>query len=87
MDNNLYINREISWLQFNNRVLQEAGDDNNPLQERINFLGIFSNNQDEFFRVRVGTLNRLVTLNEKEYPKKATYYRNILNEVYDTVRK
>ncbi|MGC9332282.1 MAG: polyphosphate kinase 1, partial [Bacteroidales bacterium] len=60
---------------------------NNPLQERIKFLGIFSNNQDEFFRVRVGTLNRLVTLNEKEYPKKATYYRNILNEVYDTVRK
>ncbi|MEA3447939.1 MAG: polyphosphate kinase 1 [Bacteroidota bacterium] len=87
MDNTTYINREISWLQFNNRVLQEAGDDNNPLQERIKFLGIYSNNQDEFFRVRVGTLNRLVTLNEKEYPKKAAYYRNILNEVYDTVRK
>ncbi|MGM0649786.1 MAG: polyphosphate kinase 1 [Bacteroidota bacterium] len=87
MNKNLYVNREISWLQFNNRVLQEANDDNNPLQERIRFLGIFSNNQDEFFRVRVGTLNRLVTLNEKDYPKKAAYYRNILAEVYDIVNK
>jgi polyphosphate kinase len=87
MKQTLYINREISWLQFNNRVLQEADDRSNPLQERIKFLGIFSNNQDEFFRVRVGTLNRLVTLNEREYPGKASHYRNILNEVYDVVNR
>jgi len=44
-----YLNRELSWLSFNERVLQEAADPTVPLVERIRFLGIFSNNQDEFF--------------------------------------
>lgn len=52
--------RDLSWLAFNARVLQEADDRTVPIQERLRFLGIFSNNLDEFFRVRVATLSRMV---------------------------
>jgi polyphosphate kinase len=59
------IARDISWLSFNARVLQEAGDETVPLRERIRFLGIFSNNMDEFFRVRVATLKRMIKFGHK----------------------
>lgn len=61
-----FTNREISWLSFNERVLQEAEDPNTPLFERIRFIGIFSNNLDEFFRVRVAAVRRMVDLGKDE---------------------
>src|SRR5215217_4908055 len=59
------IPRDVSWLSFNARVLQEAADPTVPLRERIRFLGIFSNNLDEFFRVRVATLKRMIEVGNK----------------------
>ncbi len=61
-----HINREISWLFFNERVLQEAEDETNPLIERMKFMGIYSNNLDEFFRVRVATINRMMVLKKSD---------------------
>jgi len=81
------VNREISWLSFNERVLQEAANPEVPLIERLKFIGIFSSNQDEFFRVRVGTLQRMLKAKIKAKSELGATPKKILNEIHQTVVK
>ncbi len=62
LDERLFMPRELSWLSFNARVLQEAADENVPIIQRLRYLGIFSSNLDEFFRVRVAEIRRLIVV-------------------------
>jgi polyphosphate kinase len=79
------IARDISWLSFNSRVLQEAADDTVPLKERIKFLGIFSNNLDEFFRVRVAALRKMVELGTKAKMHLEVDPQKILDQIQQKV--
>ena len=79
------IARDISWLSFNARVLQEAADPSVPLRERIKFLGIFSNNLDEFFRVRVATLRRMIQFGHKANMHLENNPQQIIDEIQMTV--
>lgn len=81
---NKYNNREISWLSFNERVLQEAEDPTVPLLERIRFLGIFSNNLDEFFRVRVATVRRMLEFGKDD---EALLGNFTAAELYDKIQE
>jgi len=82
-----YVDRDVSWMYFNHRILQEAKKEYVPLLERLSFLGIYSNNLDEFFRVRVASLNRMIAhknLNKAEQAKLKRSLKTInqLNEAY-----
>jgi polyphosphate kinase len=77
--------RDISWLSFNNRVLQEAKDSSVHLHNRLRFLGIFSNNLDEFFRVRVGTLNKMLKLDNTQKIHIEDHPEKILKQIQELV--
>lgn len=81
------VNRELSWLSFNDRVLQEAQDKSVPLMERIKFLAIFSSNLDEFFRVRVANVRRLLQYQRKQKLKEANQTARLLNAIQKIVVK
>lgn len=79
------MNRELSWLAFNGRVLQEAADPGNPLSGRLRFLAIFSSNLDEFFRVRVASLRSLLRLKKKKLERLGFNPARLLREVHTVV--
>ncbi len=78
---NKFVPKELSWLSFNARVLQEAADKSVPLIERVRFLGIYSNNQDEFFKVRVADLKRQVIINKEQGSAKSEEAARLLKQV------
>jgi polyphosphate kinase len=80
------IDRDISWLYFNSRLLQEAESKDNDIITRIKFLGIYSNNLDEFYRVRVATLNRIIDFNRKKYPDKLATLLKTREKIDELIR-
>ena len=82
-----FFNRELSWLSFNHRVLQEAKDPSTPLYDKIKFLAIFSSNLDEFFRVRVASLRSLLDLKKKTQKELKFDVEKLLEKLHKTVVK
>ncbi|MCM4158862.1 polyphosphate kinase 1 [Antarcticibacterium flavum] len=81
-----YKHRDLNWLSFNDRVLQEAGDPSNPLYERIKFLAIFSSNLDEYFRVRVSQLRQIKRVEKSIRKKLALRPNKITKEILEAVK-
>src|SRR5262249_46606300 len=79
------VNREIGWLSFNERVLQEAADPEVPLIERLKFVGICSSNLEEFFRVRVATLQRMVDAGISSHKMVYGEPKKVLHSIHEMV--
>jgi len=85
-----YLHRDVSWMYFNHRILQEAQKETVPLLERLSFLGIYSNNLDEFFRVRVASISRIAEYDDKnarEEHKEARALLKKINKLNNTYSK
>lgn len=76
-----YVDRDLSWMYFNRRILQEAAKKRVPLLERLGFLGIYSNNLDEFFRVRMATLNRIAECGDKSLHSESEHARHLIRQI------
>lgn len=85
-DYSLYLDREMSWLEFNHRVLEEAQDKSNPALERLKFASIFSSNLDEFFMVRVGGLYRILEMDVEDIDPSLQMPQIKLNSIAEKVR-
>ena len=76
-----YVDRDLSWMYFNHRILQEATKDQVPLLERLSFLGIYSNNLDEFFRVRMATLSRIAECEDKSIRSEREHAHQLIKQI------
>ena len=85
--NNIFLNRDLSWLSFNQRVLKEAADPSVPLYSRISFLSIFSSNLDEFFRVRMPSIFAFTSIDAKKISLREEYPKGLVQEVQETVQR
>src|SRR5436190_18043398 len=81
VDNYTFLNRDLSWLSFNHRVLEEAGDETVPLYNRISFLSIFSSNLDEFFRVRMPAIFAFTSIKGKKTNLRDEYPKDLADQV------
>ena len=81
-----YLERDISWMYFNRRILQEAARPHVPLLERMAFLGIYSNNLDEFFRVRMATQNRIAECTDKSTSRESEHAKKLIKQISNKIR-
>ena len=76
-----FVERDLSWMYFNHRILQEAKKEDIPVLERMTFLGIYSNNLDEFFRVRMASLNRIAQSKDKNIKNDRERAKRTIKEI------
>lgn len=76
-----YVDRDLSWMYFNRRILQEAAKEQVPLLDRLSFLGIYSNNLDEFFRVRMATLSRIAECEDRSLRSEREHARHLIRQI------